>query len=159
VLGALVTDGDLVLFDRNNHKAAHHGALLISGGIPVYVPTIRNAWGLIGPMRWDALDEKTLREQSCRRPLVKNPDASRRERAFRVAVGDQCTYDGTIHSAEMILQRIGHLCDYILFDEAWAGFMKFHPLYAGRFAMGLSGLTPEAPGIIATQSTHKQLAS
>src|SRR6201992_2782226 len=56
-LGALVTDGALVLFDRNNHKAAHHGALLISGGIPVYVPTVRNAWGLIGPMRWDALDE------------------------------------------------------------------------------------------------------
>jgi ornithine decarboxylase/arginine decarboxylase len=74
-------------------------------------------------------------------------------------VVEQCTYDGTIRSAEMILQRIGHLCDYILFDEAWAGFMKFHPLYAGRFAMGLSGLGPEAPGIIATQSTHKQLAS
>jgi arginine/lysine/ornithine decarboxylase len=30
--------------------------------------------------------------------------------------------------------RIGALCDYILFDEAWAGFMKFHPIYAGRFA-------------------------
>ena len=59
----------------------------------------------------------------------------------------------------MILERIGHLCDYILFDEAWAGFMKFHPLYAGRFAMGLSDLDPDAPGIIATQSTHKQLAS
>jgi ornithine decarboxylase/arginine decarboxylase len=159
VLGALVTDGDLVLFDRNNHKAAHHGALLISGGIPVYVPTIRNAWGLIGPMRWDALDEKTLREQIHRHPLVKDPEAWRKERPFRVAVVEQCTYDGTIHSAEMILQRIGHLCDYILFDEAWAGFMKFHPLYAGRFAMGLSGLGPEAPGIIATQSTHKQLAS
>jgi ornithine decarboxylase len=41
-LAALVTDGDLVLFDRNNHKAAHHGALLISGGIPIYVPTARN---------------------------------------------------------------------------------------------------------------------
>ena len=50
-LAALVTDGDLVLFDRNNHKAAHHGALMIGGGIPVYVPTVRNAWGLIGPMR------------------------------------------------------------------------------------------------------------
>jgi arginine/lysine/ornithine decarboxylase len=59
----------------------------------------------------------------------------------------------------MILKRIGHLCEYILFDEAWAGFMKFHPLYAGRFAMGLSDLGPDAPGIIATQSTHKQLAS
>src|ERR1700742_1746983 len=28
VLNALVAEGDLVLFDRNNHKAAHHGALL-----------------------------------------------------------------------------------------------------------------------------------
>jgi len=158
-LAALVADGDLVLFDRNNHKAAHHGALMIGGGIPVYVPTVRNAWGLIGPMAWDALEEMALRECIRTHPLVKDPDAWRKPRPFRVAVVEQCTYDGTIHSAEMILQRIGHLCDYILFDEAWAGFMKFHPLYAGRFAMGLSGLGPEAPGIIATQSTHKQLAS
>jgi ornithine decarboxylase len=158
-LGALVTDGDLVLFDRNNHKAAHHGALMIAGGIPVYIPTVRNAWGLIGPMRWDALDETALRERIRNHPLVKDEDAWRKPRPFRVAVVEECTYDGTIHSAEIILKRIGHLCDYILFDEAWAGFMKFHPLYAGRFAMGLSGLDAEAPGIIATQSTHKQLAS
>jgi len=148
VLGALVTDGDLVLFDRNNHKAAHHGALMMAGGIPVYIPTVRNAWGLIGPMRWDALDESALRERIRNHPLVKDPDAWRKPRPFRVAVVEQCTYDGTIHNAEMILKRIGHLCEYILFDEAWAGFMKFHPLYAGRFAMGLSGLTPDAPGII-----------
>ena len=158
-LAALVTDGDLVLFDRNNHKAAHHGALMICGGIPVYVPTARNAWGLIGPMHWDAFDEAALRERIRNHPLVKDPEAWRKPRPFRVAVIEQCTYDGTIHNAEMILQRIGHLCDYILFDEAWAGFMKFHPLYAGRFAMGLSNLGPDAPGVIATQSTHKQLAS
>ena len=158
-LAALVTDGDLVLFDRNNHKAAHHGALMICGGIPVYVPTARNAWGLIGPMHWDAFDEAALRERIRNHPLVKDPEAWRKPRPFRVAVIEQCTYDGTIHNAEMILQRIGHLCDYILFDEAWAGFMKFHPLYAGRFAMGLSNLGPDAPGLIATQSTHKQLAS
>ena len=158
-LSALVTDGDLVLFDRNNHKAAHHGALLINGGIPVYVPTARNAWGLIGPMRWDALDEEALRERIRTNPLVGDPELWRKPRPFRVAVVEQCTYDGTIHSAEMILKKIGHLCDYILFDEAWAGFMKFHPIYAGRFSMGLSDLGPDAPGIIATQSTHKQLAS
>ena len=158
-LGALVTDGDLVLFDRNNHKAAHHGALMINGGIPVYIPTSRNAWGLIGPMRWDGLDETRLREGIKNHPLIKDPEAWRRPRPFRVAVVEQCTYDGTIHSAEMILKAIGHLCDYIMFDEAWAGFMKFHPLFAGRFAMGLSGLDADAPGIIATQSTHKQLAS
>jgi arginine/lysine/ornithine decarboxylase len=100
-----------------------------------------------------------LRERIRTHPLVKDPQAWRRPRPFRVAVIEQCTYDGTIHNAEMILRRIGHLCDYILFDEAWAGFMKFHPLYAGRFAMGLSDLGADAPGIIATQSTHKQLAS
>ncbi|CUU20205.1 Ornithine decarboxylase EC 41117 CDS [Bradyrhizobium sp.] len=85
-LGALVTDGDLVLFDRNNHKAAHHGALMINGGIPIYVPTIRNAWGLIGPMRWDMLDEKALREAIRNHPLVTDKDAWRKERPFRVAV-------------------------------------------------------------------------
>ncbi|MFG1392712.1 Orn/Lys/Arg family decarboxylase [Xanthobacter agilis] len=158
-LSALVTDGDLVLFDRNNHKAAHHGALMISGGIPVYVPTLRNAHGLIGPMDFSALDEDALRARIRAHPLVTDPEAWKKPRPFRVAVVEQCTYDGTIHNAQMILNKIGHLCDYILFDEAWAGFMKFHPLYAGRFAMGLSGLGPDSPGIIATQSTHKQLAS
>ena len=57
VLGNLVADGDLVLFDRNNHKAAHHGALLISGGIPIYLSTDRNAHGLIGPIYSEAFDE------------------------------------------------------------------------------------------------------
>ena len=51
-LSALVADGDLVLFDRNNHKAAHHGALMIGGGIPVYVPTVAQR---LGPDRPDAL--------------------------------------------------------------------------------------------------------
>src|SRR6201984_237306 len=47
VLSALVAQGDLVLFDRNNHKAAHHGALFIGGGIPIYLETDRNAHGLV----------------------------------------------------------------------------------------------------------------
>ncbi len=159
VLGALVAEGDLVLFDRNNHKAAHHGALLISGGIPIYLETDRNCYGLIGPIYSEALDEAAIREKIRLNPHVTDPEAWQKPRPFRVAVIEQCTYDGTIYSAEMILARIGHLCDYVLFDEAWAGFMKFHPLYAGRFAMGLNELGEGSPGIIATQSTHKQLAS
>jgi len=155
VLGNLVAEDDLVLFDRNNHKAAHHGALLIGGGVPIFLPTERNAHGLIGPIRADAFDEAAIRVN----PLVKDPEAWKRERPFRVAVIEQCTYDGTIYDAERIVQRIGHLCDYILFDEAWAGFMKFHPLYERRFAMGLKGLGEASPGIVATQSAHKQLAS
>ena len=37
--------------------------------------------------------------------------------------------------------------------------MKFHPIYSGRYAMGLRGLDDKSAGIIATQSTHKHLAS
>jgi ornithine decarboxylase/arginine decarboxylase len=159
VLCNLIAEGDLVLFDRNNHKAAHHGALLLSGGVPIFLPTERNAHGLIGPIDPAAFDETALRERIRDNPLVTDKEAWRRERPFRVAVIEQCTYDGTIYSAEWIVKRIGHLCDYILFDEAWAGFMKFHPLYEGRFAMGLRDLGESSPGIVATQSTHKQLAS
>ena len=158
-LSALIAEGDLVLFDRNNHKAAHHGALLMSGGIPVYLPTDRNIYGLIGPIRLDALDETKLRDAIRSHPLVTEPSRADAKRPFRVAVIEQCTYDGTIYDARQIIARLGPLCDYILFDEAWAGFMKFHPLYAGRFAMGLTGLGEDSPGILATQSTHKQLAS
>src|SRR3984957_10563758 len=159
VLSALVAEGDLVLFDRNNHKAAHHGALFLGGAIPIFLETDRNAYGLIGPIYHEALDEAAIREKIRANPLIEDKEAWKRERPFRVAVIEQCTYDGTINNAEMILEKIGPLCDYILFDEGWAALMKFHPLYAGRFAMGLKNLGPDAPGIIATQSTHKQLAS
>ena len=159
VLANLVAEGDLVLFDRNNHKAAHHGALLIAGGIPIYLPTDRNAHGLIGPIGRRPRRE-AIRERIRTNPLVKDKEAWKRERPFRVAVIEQCTYDGTIYDAERILERIGHLCDYILFDEAWAGFMKFHPLYERPLRHGPQGTSDEtSPGIVATQSTHKQLAS
>ncbi|MBI3445300.1 MAG: amino acid decarboxylase [Magnetospirillum sp.] len=158
VLSALVAEDDLVLFDRNNHKAAHHGALLLGGGIPIFLETDRNAQGLIGPIYSDAFDEDAIRAKIRDNPLVKDPEAWKRPRPFRVAVIEQCTYDGTIYNAELILKRIGPLCDYILFDEAWAGFLKFHPLFRGCYGMGLKDLDENAPGIISTQSTHKQMA-
>lgn len=157
-LGAIISQDDLVLFDRNCHKSAHHGALVLAGGVPIYLETDRNAQGLIGPILPAALDEAAIREKIRKSPLVTDKSRAEAKRPFRLAVIEQCSYDGTIYDAQEILRRIGHLCDYILFDEAWAGFMKFHPLFAGHFAMGLEGLGPEAPGILATQSTHKQLA-
>jgi ornithine decarboxylase len=76
VLSALIADGDLVLFDRDNHKAAHHGAVLTTGGIPIYLPTDRNAYGLIGPIRPAALEENAIREAIRTNPLVKDPTPS-----------------------------------------------------------------------------------
>ncbi|PKH39692.1 amino acid decarboxylase [Pseudomonas sp. 43NM1] len=158
VTAALLKRGDLVLFDRNNHKSNHQGALQLAGAIPIYLETDRNPQGLIGPIDYDALDETKLREQIRNHPLVTDPEAWKRERPFRLAIVEQCSYDGTIYNTGSLIERIGHLCEYVHFDEAWAGFMKFHPLFAGHFAMGLENLDADSPGIVATQSTHKQLA-
>src|SRR5580704_10246586 len=105
-LSALVAEGDLVLFDRNNHKAAHHGALFLGGGIPIYLETDRNAHGLIGPIFHEAFDETAIRKKIRDNPLIEDKDAWKRERPFRVAIIEQCTYDGTINNAQMILERI-----------------------------------------------------
>jgi ornithine decarboxylase len=64
VTGAVLKRGDLVLFDRNNHKSIHHGALVQAGAIPIYLPTARNAFGMIGAMDWEpgtSLPARTIR--------------------------------------------------------------------------------------------------
>ena len=154
---ALLRDGDIVLFDRNNHKSNHQGALMLAGAIPIYLETDRNGFGMVGPIDWAAFDEKAIRAKIAAHPLLKGSDAAGRERPIRVAIIEQCTYDGTVYNARKIVDKIGHLCEYIHFDEAWAGFGAFHPLLKDHFSMGLE-LTEKDPGIIATQSTHKQLA-
>jgi len=158
VNGALVAPGDLVLFDRNNHKSHHHSALMLNGGIPIYLPADRNAFGMVGPIAHDALDEDRIRRQIKDNPLVTDPEAWRRARPFRVCLLENCTYDGTIYNVRTIIEKIGHLCDYIVFDEAWGGFMRFHPIYRDRYAMSLEDLGDDDPGIFSVQSTHKQLA-
>ncbi len=154
---ALLSSKDIVLFDRNNHKSNHHGALFIAGAIPVYLEADRNGFGMVGPVDWDALDEDSIRAKLKSHPRLKGTEAWKRKRPIRVAIIEQCTYDGTVYNARKVLEKIGHLCEYIHFDEAWAGFGAFHPLMHDHFAMGLK-LTDKDPGIIATQSTHKQLA-
>jgi ornithine decarboxylase len=154
---ALLRSGDVVLFDRNNHKSNHHGALLMANAVPIYLETDRNGFGMVGPVDWCALDESTIRARLRAHPRLAGTDAWKKERPIRVAIIEQCTYDGTMYNARLILERIGRLCEYIHFDEAWAGFGAFHPLMTDHFAMGLR-LTADDPGVIATQSTHKQLA-
>ena len=120
--------GDLVLFDRNNHKSLHQGALVQAGAIPVFLPTARNPFGMIGAVDWDAWDEKYLREQIRNNPLVKDPSA---QRAAPVPPRLHPTRDVRRHRLQRgkVLERIGHLCDYVLWDEAWIGYNAFHPLF------------------------------
>jgi ornithine decarboxylase len=156
VTNALLKRGDLVLFDRNNHKSLHQGALVMAGAIPIFLPTSRNSFGMIGAVDWDAWDETYLRERIKSNPLVKDPELHKAERPFRMACIQLATYDGTVYNVRKVLDKIGHLCDYVLWDEAWIGYNAFHPLYEGHSPMRIDGLGPEMPGLFSTQSVHKQ---
>jgi ornithine decarboxylase len=156
VTSAVLQRGDLVLFDRNNHKSIHQGALVQSGAIPIYLATARNAFGMVGAVDWDAWDEKAIRAQIRANPLVQDPKRHAAERPFRLACIQLATYDGTVYNARKVLEKIGHLCDYVLWDEAWIGYNAFHPLFADHSPMRLENLGPRMPGLFSTQSVHKQ---
>ena len=156
VTNAVLRPGDLVLFDRNNHKSLHQGALVQAGAIPIFLPTARNPFGMIGAVDWNAWDEEALRQQIRANPLVTEPERDRAERPFRLACIQLATYDGTIYNVRQVLAKIGHLCEYVLWDEAWIGYNAFHPLFADHSPMRLQQLGPDMPGLFSTQSVHKQ---
>lgn len=153
VLNAALTPGDLVLYDRNNHKSVNHGALLQAGATPIYLETARNPFGFIGGIDEKCFDEKYLRD------LIREkcPEKADAKRPFRLAVIQLGTYEGTIYNARQVVDKIGHLCDYILFDSAWVGYEQFIPMMRDCSPLLLE-LGPEDPGIFVTQSVHKQQA-
>jgi arginine/lysine/ornithine decarboxylase len=53
----------------------HHHALIMTGAISVYLSTIRDASGIIGPVDHRFLDERYIRDQIRQNPLVTYPDA------------------------------------------------------------------------------------
>ncbi|TGZ99055.1 ornithine decarboxylase SpeF [Rodentibacter pneumotropicus] len=152
-LNAILAPGDLVLFDRNNHKSNHHGALVQAGATPIYLETARNPFGFIGGIDSHCFEEGYLRD------LIKEvaPESADKKRPFRLAVIQLGTYDGTIYNARQVVDKIGHLCDYILFDSAWVGYEQFIPMMKDCSPLLLE-LNENDPGIIVTQSVHKQQA-
>src|SRR5690349_11910550 len=156
VTGATLHRDDLVLFDRNNHKSLHQGALVQAGAIPIFLPTARNSFGMIGAVDWDAWDEKTLRDRIRNHPRIADRKRADSERPFRLACIQLCTYDGTVYNVRKVMEKIGHLCEYVLWDEAWIGYNAFHPLFDDHSPMRLKDLGPDMPGLFSTQSVHKQ---
>lgn len=149
---ALLDEDDLVLFDRNNHKSLYNSALVMTGAKPVYLKTSRNPLGLIGPVLGD------ISEVKIRQEIAKvDPKKAKQKRPFRLAVLQLETFDGVFYNAKWFLEKIGHLCDYILFDCAWGGYEQFvdvmKELSPLQYTYG-----PDDPGILVTQSIHKQQA-
>ena len=153
VLNALLAPGDVVLYDRNNHKSISHGALVQAGATPVYLETARNPFGSIGGILEHCFNDEYIRKLVAEQ----DPEKAKSERPIRLAVIQLGTYDGTIYNARQVVDKIGHLCDYILFDSAWVGYEQFIPMMKDCSPLLLE-LGPNDPGILVTQSVHKQQA-
>ena len=153
VMNALLSPGDLVLYERNNHKSMSYGALIQAGAIPIYLETARNPFGLIGGMLDHCFNEEYIRMLIAER----DPKRALMDRPIRAAVLQLGNYDGCIYNARQVVNKIGHLCDYIVFDSAWVGYEQFIPMMKDSSPL-LLDLGPKDPGIIVTQSVHKQQA-
>ena len=150
---AVLSEGDLVLFDRNNHKSLYNSALIMTGVKPVYLPTSRNPLGLIGPVISDDLDEEKIRAEIAK----VDPERAKAKRPFRMAVLQLETFDGVFYNAKWLLDKIGKLCDYVLFDCAWGGYEQFVNIMKQLSPLQYQ-YTADDPGILVTQSIHKQQA-
>lgn len=149
-----VTEGDIVLVDRNCHKSVEH-SLTMTHAVPVYLVPTRNRYGIIGPIRPEEMAPDTVRAKIAASPLAKTAPG----RTPVHAIITNSTYDGLCYDAAGVEEELGKSVDSIHFDEAWYGYARFNPLYRDRFAMRDGAKNPDGPTVFATQSTHKLLAA
>ncbi len=154
IFHATVRPGDIVLVDRNCHKSVMH-AIIMTGAIPIYLRPCRNRYGIIGPIRISELAPETITDRIRTHPLIPRDSSP----GIRHAVITNCTYDGICYSVNRIIRLLSGNVAGIHFDEAWYGYARFHPLYAGRYAMDGDANQPGDPVIYASQSIHKVLAA
>jgi hypothetical protein len=110
-----------------------------------------------GPIYPERFAEKTVRKAIAETPLSK--ELEDQQPAFAVVTNS--TYDGLCYKVDRVLSQLGPWVDRVHFDEAWFGYARFNPLYAGRMAMRGDPLRTirTGPTVFCTHSTHKLLAA
>ncbi|MGE4372487.1 MAG: Orn/Lys/Arg decarboxylase N-terminal domain-containing protein [Xanthobacter sp.] len=156
IMMASVTRDQLCLCDRNCHKSAEH-AITLSGAIPTYMMPARNGLGIIGPIPPAHLTPDALKNSIDTNALLREGH----DKTPVHAIITNSTYDGLCYNVTHVEKLLGQSVDRLHFDEAWYGYARFNPIYAGRFAMhGDPAEHDETrPSVFATQSTHKLLAA
>ncbi len=153
VLHSAVTDGDVVLVDRNCHKSLNY-ALNMSGAIPVYLMPRRNARGVIGPVPLSEMEPDAIRAKLEASPLVSDPS-----KKPVLAALTNSTYDGLCYDIEKVTALLSQSVDRIHYDEAWYAYARFNPIYKGRLGMHEGERSPDDATVTVTHSTHKLLAA
>jgi ornithine decarboxylase len=127
-----------------------------AGAIPIFLPTARNSFGMIGAVDWDAWDEKTLRERIRNHPRIKDKKRADSERPFRLACIQLCTYDGTVYNVRKVMEKLGPPVRLRAVGRGLDRLQRLPPAVRGHSPMRLQKLTPDMPGLFSTQSVHKQ---
>ncbi len=153
VLHSAVTDGEIVLVDRNCHKSLNY-ALNMTGAVPLYIRPRRNARGLIGPAPRTELTPDAVQHKLAQSPLAIN-------KAARpvLAVLTNSTYDGLCYNVQTTTAELSKSVDRIHYDEAWYAYARFNPLYEGRYGMHRGERNATDATVTVTHSTHKLLAA
>ena len=154
IMQACMSEGDLVVLDRNCHKSIEQG-LMLTGARPIYLLPTRNRYGIIGPIPPSELEPETLKAKALASPLASGLAGSKPV----YSVLTNCTYDGLCYNAVRAQELLFKSCDRIHFDEAWYGYARFNPMYEGHFAMRGDPAEHDGPTVFATHSTHKLLAA
>lgn len=172
---AVIAPGDIVLVDRNCHKSHHYG-LVLAGAHVIYLEAYSiGAHSLYGAVATDAITEQLRRLR----------DDGLLDRVTMLALTN-CTFDGIVYDPRRVMEACLAIKPDLVFlwDEAWFGFARFHPVYRQRTAMHAaqelkrSFADPDYIGrrqadadrthpdpararirVYSTQSTHKTLTS
>lgn len=150
----VIAQDDIVLADANCHKSICH-SLTVTGARPVYFKPTRNGYGMIGLVPLKRFSPKNVQKLIARSPFAKGA----RSQEPTYAVVTNSTYDGLCYNVDQVVEQLAKSVPRVHFDEAWYAYAKFHPIYAGRYAMGVSDDMPDRPTIFSVQSTHKMLAA
>src|SRR6516162_8980131 len=150
----VIAQDDLVLADANCHKSICH-SLTVTGARPVYMKPTRNGYGMIGLVPLARFSPQSVQELIARSPF----SAGARSQQPTYAVVTNSTYDGLCYNVDEVVEQLRGSVARIHFDEAWYAYAKFHPIYRGRYAMGVPEDMENRPTIFSVQSTHKMLAA
>jgi arginine/lysine/ornithine decarboxylase len=147
MLMAMLQPGEAVLLDRNCHKSVHQ-AVVLTGAVPVYLPSAWNAtlsiWAPVPPdliaFCLDACVDCGL--------------------VVRLLVLTTSTYEGVLYPLDIISGLCEERGILLYADEAWAPYLRFHPYY-GRCVDGrwVAHCATQSGAHFVAQSTHKALAA
>ena len=150
----VIAQDDIVLADANCHKSVCH-SLTVTGARPVYFKPTRNGYGMIGLVPLKRFSPENIKDLIARSPF----SAAARSQVPTCAVITNSTYDGLCYNVNQVVEQLSPTVSRVHFDEAWYAYAKFHPIYRGRFALGVPKDMKGRPTIFSVQSTHKMLAA